>query len=77
MAETNVSDYCLKIHSCDLVVRYVDIHLNTLVAQAQLLDSGVTAKYKIQHVKMMTELLPAQTQIKEIDNIFLGDVPIE
>ena len=75
MSETDVADYSLKIHSCEMVVRYVDIHPNTLLAQAQLLNSGVTAKYPVRHVKMMTELLPAQTQIKEIDNVFLGDVP--
>ena len=58
-----------------MLVRYVDIHLNTLLAQTQLLDSGVTAKYPVRHIKIMTELLPSNAQVKEIDNVFLGDVP--
>ena len=58
-----------------MLMHYVDIHPNTLLAQAQLLDSGVTAKHPVRHVKMMTELLPSNTQVEEIDNVFLGDVP--
>ena len=75
MSANDVDGYCLKIHSCELVVRYVDIQASTILGQQHLLQSGVNARYPMWHVKVMTELLPAQTQIKEIDNIFLGNVP--
>ena len=75
MAESDVADYHLKIHSCEMLVHYVNIHPNILLAQAQILDSSVTAKYPVRHVKMVTQLLPSNAQVKEIDNIFLGDVP--
>ena len=48
---------------------------STILAQQQLLQSRVNARYSVRHVKVMTELLPAQAQIKEIDNVFLGNVP--
>ena len=70
-----MSGYCLKIHSCELVVCYVDVQTSTILAQQQFLLSRVNASYLVWHVKGMTELLPAQTQIKEIDNVFLGNVP--
>ena len=53
----------------------MNIHPSTILAQQQLLQSGVNARYPVPHVKLMTELLPAQTQIKEIDNVFLGNLP--
>ena len=75
MSVNDVDGYCLKIHSCELIICYVDIQASTILAQQQLLQSGVNARYPMRHVKVMTELLPAQTQIKEIDNVFLGNVP--
>ena len=75
MSANDVDDYHLKINSCELVVRYVDIHPITILAQLQLLQSGANAIYPMRHVKLMIELLPAQTQIKEIDNIFFGNLP--
>ena len=75
MAEPDVADYHLKIHSCEMLVRYVDIHPDTLLAQAQLLDSDITAKCTVRHIKMITELLPSNAQVKENHNVFLDDVP--
>ena len=47
VSANDVDGYHLKIHSCELIVCYVDIHTSTILAQQQLLQSGVNARYSV------------------------------
>ena len=53
MSANNVDGYCLKIYFCELVIGYVDINLSTILAQKQLLQSGVKARFPISDVKLI------------------------
>ena len=76
MSDKNDVKYCLKIHSCTLMVRRIKlVEASKLALQSTIETNHQVFHYPLRHVKMKSELLTSWSSNFEFDNQFFGHVP--
>ena len=76
MSDKNDAKYRLKIHSCTLMVRRIElVEATKLALQTTIESNHQVFHYPLRHVKMKSELLTSGSSNFEFDNQFFGHIP--
>ena len=76
MSDKNDAKYRLKIHSCTLMVRRIElVEATKLALQTTIESNHQVFHYPLCHVKMKSELLTSGSSNFEFDDQFFGHIP--
>ena len=76
MSDKNDAKYCLKIHSCTLMVPRIKLVETTKLALQTTIESNHEIfRYPLRHMKMKSKLLTSGSSNFEFDNQFFGHIP--